>query len=82
MSSHGECMPSWGLVLKSMGVCRNRDTTLEFMNALPPVVDRVLSCFAIGLGYPEDKFKQASPLGTLASVEVHFLYPSPARQWC
>ena len=42
----------------------NRDTTLEFMNALPPVVDRVLSCFAIGLGYPEDKFKQASPLGT------------------
>ncbi len=39
----------------------NRDTTLEFMNALPPVVDRVLSCFAVGLGYPEDKFKQASP---------------------
>ena len=42
------------------GCAPNRDTTLEFMNALPPVVDRVLSCFAIGLGYPEDKFKQAS----------------------
>ena len=36
----------------------SRDTTLEFMHALPPVVDRVMSCFALGLGFPEDFFKE------------------------
>ena len=35
-----------------------RESTLGFMNALPPVVDKVMSCFAIGLGFPEDFFKE------------------------
>ncbi len=33
-----------------------RDTTKEFMASMPQVYDRVLSCFAKGLGYPEDFF--------------------------
>ena len=41
------------------------------MHALPPVVDRVMSCFALGLGFPEDFFKEVRsrilrpPLGKL-----------------
>ena len=34
-----------------------RDTTMEFMKALPPVVDRILSLFARGIGFPETFFK-------------------------
>ena len=30
------------------------------MNALPPVVDRILSCFAVGIGFPEDYFKEVN----------------------
>ncbi len=33
------------------------------MAAMPLVYNRILSCFALGLGYPEDFFK-----------EVHFLF--------
>ena len=30
---------------------------MEFMEALPPVVDRLMSLFALGIGFPEDFFK-------------------------
>ena len=32
------------------------------MNAMPPVVDKIMSCIAIGLGFPEDFFKDVSQL--------------------
>ena len=44
-----------------------RDTTKEFMAAMPQVYERVLSCFAQGLGYPEDFFVAVRPLFTLPS---------------
>ena len=28
------------------------------MAAMPPVYERILSCFALGLGYPEGFFKE------------------------
>ena len=34
-----------------------RKTTMEFMEALPPVVDRIMSLFALAIGFPEDFFK-------------------------
>ena len=34
---------------------------MEFMKALPPVVDRILSLFALGIGFPEDFFKKVRP---------------------
>ncbi len=40
--------------------CR-RDTTIEFMEALPPVVDRLMSLFALGIGFREDYFKDVRP---------------------
>lgn len=46
------------------------------MNALPPVVDRVLSCFALGLGYPENIFKEAS-LNEDVADDMHCLRLSP-----
>lgn len=39
-----------------------RDTTKEFMGAMPSVYDRILSCFALGLGYPEDFFREVRSL--------------------
>ena len=33
---------------------------MEFMKALPPVVDRILSLFARGIGFPETFFKDVS----------------------
>ncbi len=30
---------------------------MEFMEALPPVVDRIMSLFALAIGFPEDFFK-------------------------
>ena len=33
---------------------------MEFMKALPPVVDRILSLFALGIGFPETFFKDVS----------------------
>ena len=38
-----------------MALCRK--VTLEFMEVLPPVVDRLMSLFALGIGFPEDFFK-------------------------
>jgi isopenicillin N synthase-like dioxygenase len=38
-----------------------RDTTKEFMEAMPSVYDRILSCFALGLGYPEKFFREVCP---------------------
>lgn len=35
-----------------------RDTKKKFMAAMPSVYDRILACFALGLGYPEDFFKR------------------------
>lgn len=37
-----------------------RETTIEFMEALPPVVDKIMSIFALGLGFPEDFFKKVT----------------------
>ncbi|CAK0783804.1 hypothetical protein CVIRNUC_007004 [Coccomyxa viridis] len=37
-----------------------KQTTKDFMGAMPNVYDRILSCFALGLGYPEGFFKEAS----------------------
>ena len=34
---------------------------MEFMQALPPVVDRILSLFALGIGFPKDFFKKVRP---------------------
>ena len=39
-----------------------RETTMEFMKTLPPVVDRILSLFALGIGFPEDFFKKVKTL--------------------
>ncbi len=47
-----------------------RDTTKEFMGAMPSVYDRILSCFALGLGYPENFFR-----------EVCYLYPHCPFIW-
>ena len=33
-----------------------RETTKEFMAAMPAVYDKVLACCALGLGLPEDFF--------------------------
>ena len=30
---------------------------MEFMEVLPPVVDRLMSLFALAIGFPEDFFK-------------------------
>lgn len=30
---------------------------MEFMKVLPPVVDRIMSLFALALGFPENFFK-------------------------
>ena len=38
---------------------------MEFMEALPPVVDRILSLFALGIGFPETFFKDVSALSCL-----------------
>ena len=35
-----------------------RQTTKDFMGAMPNVYERILSCFALGLGYPEEFFKE------------------------
>ena len=32
------------------------------MGAMPNVYDRILSCFALGLGYPENFFKEVHSL--------------------
>ncbi len=40
--------------------------TREFLAACPPVVDQIMSCFALGLGWPEDYFKEVSLLPVLA----------------
>ncbi|KAK9806096.1 hypothetical protein WJX72_001194 [[Myrmecia] bisecta] len=33
-----------------------REKTIEFMQSLAPVVDKILSCLALGLGFPKDFF--------------------------
>ncbi len=38
--------------------CARREVTREFLAACPPVVDRIMSAFALGLGLPEDYFKE------------------------
>ena len=43
---------------------------MEFMKVLPPVVDRILSLFAIGIGFPETFFKDVSAPCCLA-VLIH-----------
>lgn len=37
-----------------------RETSLEFMRAMHPVAQRVLSCFASGLGLPADYFQETT----------------------
>lgn len=54
----------------TLPLCSCRETTLEFMNALPPVVDRILSCFAVGIGFPEDYFKEVNISCTDAHTDV------------
>ena len=49
------------LRLKSRVRHAPRETTKEFINACPAVVDRIMSAFAIGLGWPEDYFKEVLP---------------------
>ena len=44
------------MVLRCWRGCRQ--TTKDFMGAMPNVYDRILSCFALGLGYPEGFFKE------------------------
>ena len=48
---------------------------MEFMKALPPVVDRILSLFALGIGFPETFFKDVSAPCCLA-VSLELLTPS------
>ena len=65
-------------------VLRDRDTTLEFMNSLPPVVDKVMSCFALGLGFPEQFFKEVRsglPPSPSSSVHGYFAACGCARDW-
>ena len=46
-------------LLRNSGCWRGcRQTTKDFMGVMPSVYDRILSCFALGLGYPEDFFKE------------------------
>ncbi|KAK9824317.1 hypothetical protein WJX72_009408 [[Myrmecia] bisecta] len=41
--------------------CPNyRQTTVEFMNALPPVANKILGCLALGLGLPENFFTETA----------------------
>ena len=35
-----------------------RATTNEYMSYMPAVYDKILACFALGLGRPEDYFKE------------------------
>jgi isopenicillin N synthase-like dioxygenase len=53
------CEP--GALYQGLQGLHRRDTTKEFMAAMPSVYERILSCFALGLGYPEDFFKQVRP---------------------
>ena len=59
---HHPCAPqgAHAASLSALRPCCCRETTLEFMHALPPVVDRILSCFAVGIGFPENYFKEVN----------------------
>ena len=48
------------------------------MNALPPVVDRILSCFAVGIGFPENYFKEVNNFRLDAHTE---LMASTSNAW-
>ena len=44
---------------------RYRDTSVELMQALQQLVDRLMSLFAVGLGFPEDFFAEVqNPLSS------------------
>lgn len=45
-----------------------RKHMLEFMHKAAKVTDDIMTCFAIGLGLPEDFYKKASRLLLLTSV--------------
>ncbi|EIE19386.1 Clavaminate synthase-like protein [Coccomyxa subellipsoidea C-169] len=59
--------------------CPNfKDTTIEFMEALPPVVDRLMSLFALGIGFREDYFKDITDVNNVENntfLQYH-KYPS------
>ena len=42
-----------------------REFTIKFMETLHPVAERIMSCFAVGLGFPEDFFTEVRCVGLL-----------------
>ena len=52
------------------------------MIALPPVVDKVMSCFALGLGFPEDFFEEVGA-GFCALLDMQLTRSAAciAEQW-
>ncbi|CAL5228586.1 g11746 [Coccomyxa viridis] len=55
-----------------------KKVTMEFMEALPPVVDRLMSLFALAIGFPEDFFKTITDVSTTEnnSFLQYHKYPS------
>ena len=55
-----------------------RETTREFLEACPPVVDRIMSCFALGLGWGEDYFKEVH--ASMTSLVLYLAVLSMSQQ--
>ena len=47
-----------------------REFTLKFMESLHPVAERIMSCFALGLGYDEDFFREVCDASPTSSCRV------------
>lgn len=56
--------------------CVRREVTREFLAACPPVVDRIMSAFALGLGLPEDYFKEVGLCISCSNLlDLHVSFP-------
>ena len=58
---------------------RCRETSLDFMRAMHPVAQRVLSCFATGLGLPADYFQQMTDVDNPENRTFLQVWVAPAR---
>ena len=54
---------------------------LEFMHKAAKVTDDIMTCFAIGLGLPEDYYKEASRLSLKFTVNLSPLNMHCTLQW-